>query len=120
MLAGEALSVRAPTGNRLTLGIGGGPAILRLDGSATGGAITWVAGVRALETYVVPRVVAAGGGRLGGGRGIVAGLPVCVTGDESDVRWRIGRLFAAAAELPERRAILDPHGAAIARTRVRL
>ncbi len=176
VLASEALSVQAATGNRLTLGIGAGigamvsgmfglradgavaylreylavlrplldgmavehvgkqltavgrvaiegaeappvllaalgPAMLRLAGTAADGAITWMAGARALESHVVPRVTAAAEEAGRPAPRIVAGLPVCFTGDESDTRRRIGEWFAMAAEVPEYRAILDREGA---------
>jgi F420-dependent oxidoreductase-like protein len=176
VLAAEALSVQAATGNRLTLGIGAGigamvsglfglptdgavqylreylsvlrpllsgtavdhvgerltargtvaipgatappvllaalgPAMLRLAGTTADGAITWMTGVRTLETYVVPLVTAAAQEAGQPAPRIVAGLPVCVTGDEEAARQRIGRSYAMAAEVPEYRAVLDREGA---------
>ncbi|SDS92267.1 F420-dependent oxidoreductase, MSMEG_4879 family [Actinoplanes derwentensis] len=173
VLAGQALSVQAATGNRLTLGIGAGvgvmvggmfglptdrpaafmheylagllpllhgepvavagdfltirgttqvpgaepppvllaalgPAMLRLAGSVADGAVTWMTGARTLESHVVPRVIAAAQGRPA--PRIVAGLPVCVTGDPSGARARIADRFGMAAQVPEYRRVLDLEG----------
>lgn len=81
-----------------------GPAMLRLAGEAADGAITWMAGPKTLETYVMPLVTAAG-------KRVVAGLPVCVTEDEDDARQRIGAQYAMAAQVPEYRAVLEREGA---------
>lgn len=170
VLAGQALSVQAATGNRLTLGIGSGiammvngmfglpadrpvaflreyltglspllhgepvdlrgefltmrgttdvpgaepppvllaalgPAMLRLAGSAAGGAITWMAGPRTLESHVVPLVTAAARDRPA--PRIVAALPVCVTGDAAGARDRIAARFGLAGQVPEYRRVLD-------------
>ncbi|GAA0450599.1 LLM class F420-dependent oxidoreductase [Actinoplanes capillaceus] len=171
LLAGQALSVQAATGNRLTLGIGAGigamtggmfglptgqpvrylreylsillpllrgepvthtgrfltsigtvelpatapppvllaalgPAMLRLAGSSTDGAITWMTGPRTLESHVVPLIREAAPVPPR----IVAGLPVCVTGDETGARSRITERFGMAGQVPEYRAVLDREG----------
>ncbi|GGN35189.1 F420-dependent oxidoreductase-like protein [Actinoplanes campanulatus] len=167
LLAGQALSVQAATGNRLTLGIGAmtagmfglpteqpvrylreylsillpllrgepvthtgrfltsigtvelpatapppvllaalGPAMLRLAGSSTDGAITWMTGPRTLESHVVPLIREAAPAPPR----IVAGLPVCVTGDEAGARSRITERFGMAGQVPEYRAVLDREG----------
>jgi F420-dependent oxidoreductase-like protein len=175
VLAGQALSVQAAVGNRLTLGVGAGigamlgamfglpgdrpaarmreylgvlgpllrgepvehrgaeltavgavavpgaeppavllaalgPAMLRVAGELTDGTLTWMTGPRTLHEHVVPRLTRAAAGRPA--PRVVAGLPTCVTGDESGVRARIGEYFAMAGQVPEYRAVLDREGVA--------
>jgi F420-dependent oxidoreductase-like protein len=88
-----------------------GPAMLRLAGAATDGAITWMTGVRTLESHVLPLVTAAAREAGRPTPRVVAALPVCVTVDETEARQRIGRSFAMAAEVPEYRAVLNREGA---------
>ena len=171
-LASQALSVQAATGNRLTLGIGAGiamltermfgsaqdrparrlreylevlnpllrgesvdhrgetitaagaagvpgaappstllaalgPAMLRVAGELTDGTVTWMTGLRTLAGHVVPVI-----GRHHPRPRVVAGLLVCVTGDEAGTRTRISEQFALAGQVAEYRAVLDREGAA--------
>ncbi|HWS32430.1 MAG TPA: LLM class flavin-dependent oxidoreductase, partial [Actinoplanes sp.] len=85
-----------------------GPAMLRLAGSAAGGAITWMTGPRTLESHVVPLVTAAAVGRPA--PRIVAALPVCVTDDAAAARDRIAGRFGLAGLVPEYRRVLDIEG----------
>ncbi|QRP45199.1 TIGR03564 family F420-dependent LLM class oxidoreductase [Amycolatopsis sp. FDAARGOS 1241] len=169
VLAGQALSVQAVTGNRLTLGVGAGigamvgpvfglatdrparrmreyltllnpllrgesvvhqgetltavgsvavpgarapsvvvaalgPAMLRVARELADGTVTWLTGPRTLAGHIVPR--------LGDGKRVIAGLPVCVTADEAGVRARIAETFAMAAIANEYRAGFDREGVA--------
>lgn len=88
-----------------------GPAMLRLAGSSTDGAVTWMAGPRTLASHVVPLVTAAARDAGRPAPRIVAALPVCVTGDEAGARAGIARRFGMAAQVPEYRAVLDREGA---------
>jgi alkanesulfonate monooxygenase SsuD/methylene tetrahydromethanopterin reductase-like flavin-dependent oxidoreductase (luciferase family) len=71
-----------------------------------------MAGPRTLAGHVVPAVRAAAQAAGRPAPRIVAGLLVCVTGDEAAVRARAGEQFALAGQVPEYRAVLDREGAA--------
>ncbi|MER6947031.1 TIGR03564 family F420-dependent LLM class oxidoreductase [Nonomuraea sp. NPDC000554] len=177
VLAGQALSVQAATGNRLTLGIGAGigamvrtmyglpadrpvarmreyltvlapllrgetvehrgelltasgaaavpgaepprvllaalgPAMLRLAGEHADGVVTWMTGPRTLAEHIVPSATKAAESAGRPAPRVVAGLVVCVTGDETGVRGRVAEAFALAGQVPEYRAMLDREGVA--------
>jgi len=177
VLASQALSVQAATGNRLTLGIGTGiasmvgpmfglptdrparrmreylsvlrpllqgkevahrsetltavgvvhvpeaapppvllaalsPAMLRIAGELTDGAVTWMTGPKTLAGHVMPALAAAASTSDRSALRLVAGVLVCVTDDETGVRQRLSRDFGLAGQVPEYRAVLDREGAA--------
>ncbi|WP_329003066.1 TIGR03564 family F420-dependent LLM class oxidoreductase [Kribbella sp. NBC_00709] len=86
-----------------------GPAMLKVAGELADGTITWMTGPQTLSEYVVPSITRASGGRS---PRIVAGLGVCLTSAEDDVRARFAEQFALAGQVPEYRAMLDREGAA--------
>jgi alkanesulfonate monooxygenase SsuD/methylene tetrahydromethanopterin reductase-like flavin-dependent oxidoreductase (luciferase family) len=87
-----------------------GAGMLRLAGEAAHGTITWMAGPRTLGNHVVPLITAAAHCAGRPTPQVVAGLSVCVTVDEADVRQRIARHFAMAAQVPEYQAVLNREG----------
>jgi F420-dependent oxidoreductase-like protein len=88
-----------------------GPAMLRLAGEFADGAVTWMTGPKTLTDHIVPSVVGAAESAGRGRPHVVAGLPVCVTSDEAEVRERIAGHFGMAAQVPEYRATLDREAA---------
>ena len=83
------------------------PQMLRLAGAATDGTITWMAGVRAIDTHIVPRVNAAA---LDAGRKpprVAVGLPVAVADDEHAAREQVASLYGRYGSLVNYRRILD-------------
>jgi F420-dependent oxidoreductase-like protein len=89
-----------------------GPAMVRLAGELTDGAVTWMAGPRTLGEHIVPSVTKAAWAAGRPAPRVVAGLVVCVTDDESGVRERIAEQFGLAGQVPEYRAVLDRENAA--------
>jgi F420-dependent oxidoreductase-like protein len=89
-----------------------GTQMLNVTGRLADGTITWMTGPSTLAEHTVPtlRSAAAAAGRPEAVR-VVAGLPVCVTDDETDARERAARLFAIYGQLPSYRAMLDREGA---------
>jgi F420-dependent oxidoreductase-like protein len=89
-----------------------GPAMVRLAGELTDGAVTWMAGPRTLGEHIVPSVTKAAWAAGRPAPRVVAGLVVCVTDDEPGVRERIAEQFGLAGQVPEYRAVLDRENAA--------
>jgi F420-dependent oxidoreductase-like protein len=84
-----------------------GPAMLRVAGELADGTVTWMTGPRTIADHIVPSITKAAAGAGRPAPRVVAGLAVCVTGDEAGVRGRIGEQFALAGQVPEYRAMLD-------------
>jgi F420-dependent oxidoreductase-like protein len=89
-----------------------GPAMLRLAGELTDGAVTWMAGPRTLGDHIVPSVTKAAAAAGRPAPRVVAGLVVCVTDDEAGARERVAEQFGLAGQVPEYRAVLDRENAA--------
>lgn len=89
-----------------------GPRMVRLAGELADGTATWMTGPRVLAEHIVPGITAAAAGAGRPAPRIVAGLPVCLTDAEDDVRARIAEQFAIATQVPEYRATLDREGVA--------
>jgi F420-dependent oxidoreductase-like protein len=74
------------------------PRLLRIAGELTDGTVTFLAGAKALETHIVPRIRAAAAAAGRPEPRVIAGLPVAVHDDLDEVK----------AALASRAAILDP------------
>ena len=83
------------------------PRMLRLGGAVADGTITWMAGVRAIESHVVPRINAAASEAGRASPRVSVGLPVAVTDDESAGRAQAASLFERYGTLVNYRRILD-------------
>ena len=88
-----------------------GPAMLRLAGERTDGTILWMADERAIASHVVPALTAAAAGAGRNAPRVIAGVPVCLCGDdEVDVAVeRTNRILAEAEMSPNYQRLLD-HG----------
>ncbi|HXK33910.1 MAG TPA: TIGR03564 family F420-dependent LLM class oxidoreductase [Dehalococcoidia bacterium] len=88
------------------------PQMLKLAGSRADGTLTWMTGVKAVDTHVRPSITAAAqeAGRPAPRIGV--GLPVAVTDDAAAARETVSRLFAIYGQLPNYRRMLDKEGAA--------
>jgi F420-dependent oxidoreductase-like protein len=84
-----------------------GPQMLRVAGEHASGVITWMTGVRTLETHIVPTVNHAAGAAGRPAPRVVASLPVCVTDDADAARQLARRMFLIYRSLPSYRAMLD-------------
>ncbi|MFQ6230167.1 TIGR03564 family F420-dependent LLM class oxidoreductase [Nocardia sp. NPDC002869] len=89
-----------------------GPRMVGLAGELADGTATWMTGPRVLAEHIVPGITAAAAGAGRSAPRIVAGLPVCLTDAEDDVRARVSEQFALATQVPEYRATLDREGVA--------
>jgi F420-dependent oxidoreductase-like protein len=89
-----------------------GPVMLALAGRLAEGTITWMAGLRTLESYVIPEI---GSAAKRAGRPeprVVAHYPIAVVADADAARERIGGQLRMYGTLPSYRALLDREGAA--------
>ena len=86
-----------------------GPVMLRLAGERTDGTILWMADERAIASHVVPTITAAAEAAGRPAPRIVAGIPVCVCGDdEVDVAVaRTNRVLSEAEVSPNYQKLLD-------------
>jgi len=88
-----------------------GPLMLRLAGERTDGTILWLADERAIGSHIAPTITAAAEGAGRKPPRIVAGVPVCLCGDdEIEVAVeRANRVLSEAEVSPNYQKLLD-HG----------
>jgi F420-dependent oxidoreductase-like protein len=88
-----------------------GPRMLRLAGERAGGTILWLADERAIATHVVPRLTAAAEAAGRPAPRVVAGVPVCLCGDDEieAAVARTNRILSEAEVSPNYQRLLD-HG----------
>ncbi len=86
-----------------------GPTMLRRAGERTDGTILWLADERAIGSYVAPTITAAADAAGRPAPRIVAGVPVCVCGDdEVDLAVaRANRVLSEAEVSPNYKRLLD-------------
>ena len=86
-----------------------GPVMLRIAGERTDGTILWMADERAIASHVVPHLTRAAEAAGRPAPRIVAGIPVCVCGDdEIDVAVaRTNRVLSEAEVSPNYQKLLD-------------
>ncbi|WP_035923173.1 LLM class F420-dependent oxidoreductase [Frankia sp. QA3] len=85
-----------------------GTAMLRVAGELADGTVTWMAGLRTIDSHIVPAITAA----AVGAPQVAVSLPVCVTDHPDEARRRAAAHLACYADLPSYRAMLDHEGAA--------
>ena len=83
------------------------PRMLRLAGSVADGTITWMAGVRAIDSHVAPRINAAAADAGKSAPRVCVGLPVAVTDDEAAGRAQAAQIYERYGALVNYRRILD-------------
>lgn len=83
------------------------PRMLRMAGEIADGTITWMAGQKAIESHVVPRITRAAESAGRASPRVCVGLPIAVTDDESAGRDEAARLFERYGQLVNYRRILD-------------
>ncbi len=86
-----------------------GPVMLKLAGERTDGTSLWLADERAIGDYIAPRLVAAAEASGRKAPRIVAGVPICLCGnDEIDqARARANRVLSEASISPNYQRLLD-------------
>jgi 5,10-methylenetetrahydromethanopterin reductase len=77
-----------------------GPKMLRLAGRLSDGTVTWMTGPKTLEIQVVPQITAAAAEAGRPAPRVIAGLPICVTGNREEARDRIRPILAGSARMP--------------------
>ena len=87
-----------------------GPQMLKLAGKLADGTITWMGGLRYLETQAVPLITQAARAAERPAPRIVAGIPIALTNQVESARASVAAEFAIHATLPSYRAILDVEG----------
>jgi 5,10-methylenetetrahydromethanopterin reductase len=87
-----------------------GPAMLRTAGELTSGTVTWMTGVRTVESHIAPSInrAAAEAGRPA--PRVVLALPVTVTSEPAQAKERIDRSLALYPHLPSYAAMLEREG----------
>ena len=86
-----------------------GPNMLKLCGERTDGTILWMADERAIATHVVPTMNAAAESAGRPAPRVVAGIPVCLCGDDEieTAVARTNRVLAEAETSPNYQRLLD-------------
>jgi len=77
-----------------------GSKMLRLAGRLSDGTVTWMTGPKTLEGQVVPEVTAAAAEAGRPAPRVIAGLPICVTGDREGARDRARPVLSGSARMP--------------------
>ena len=86
------------------------PMMLRIAGELADGTVTWMAGIRAVDTHIVPRVRAAAENAGRPPPRVCVSLPITVTDDEAGVREAAAVQYQSYAHLSNYRTILDIEG----------
>jgi F420-dependent oxidoreductase-like protein len=86
------------------------PVMLRMAGEMTDGTITWMAGLKAVETHIVPRIMNAAKEAGRPEPRVVVGLPIAVTDDAAGARERAARSFQIYGTLPNYQRMLNIEG----------
>ena len=87
-----------------------GPVMLGIAGELADGTITWMAGVKTVESHIVPRIRAAAAGAGRPEPRVCVGVPVAVTDNAEGARERAARLLHSYGLLPSYRRMLDMEG----------
>ncbi len=86
------------------------PRVLALAGEVADGTVTWMAGLKAIDTHVSPRIRAAAEAAGRPPPRVCVALPVAVTEDVPEARERAARGFERYGQLTNYRRILDVEG----------
>jgi F420-dependent oxidoreductase-like protein len=87
------------------------PMMLRIAGELADGTITWMAGRKAIETHVAPRINKAAQEAGRPAPRVCVALPVAVTNDLDKTREVAAKVFSIYGQLPNYRRVLDIEGA---------
>ena len=86
------------------------PMMLRIAGELADGTVTWMAGRKAIETYVAPRINKAAQEAGRPTPRVCVALPVAVTSDLEKTRERAAQVFNMYGQLVNYRRVLDIEG----------
>ncbi len=87
-----------------------GPVMLKLTGELADGTVTWMAGPKTLESYIVPTLGKAARSAGKPEPTVAAGFPVLLTNEPDAGRQKIGKILEVYGMLPSYRAMLDKEG----------
>lgn len=87
------------------------PIMLRIAGELADGTVTWMAGRKAIETHVAPRINKAAQEAGRPAPRVCVALPVAVTNDLEKTRERASQAFNIYGQLANYRRVLDIEGA---------
>jgi F420-dependent oxidoreductase-like protein len=87
------------------------PRMLRIAGELADGTVTWMTGLKTVESYVVPTIGAAAKAAGRPQPRVAVGLPVCVHDDIAAAREAANAAFRMYGALPNYRRMLDKEGA---------
>ena len=83
------------------------PRMLKIAGEIADGTITWMAGVKTIESHVAPRITSAARDAGRPDPRVCVGLPIAVTDDVSAGREAAARIFERYGQLVNYRRMLD-------------
>ncbi len=87
-----------------------GSQMLDLAGREADGTILWMAGVRTIESHIVPRVRKAAREAGRHAPRVIAGMHICLTSKPDEVKTRIAKALSVYGQMPSYRAMLDIEG----------
>jgi F420-dependent oxidoreductase-like protein len=88
------------------------PLMLKMAGEMADGTVTWMTGLKTIETHVVPKITAAADAAGRPRPRVAVALPIAVTEDVAAAREAAGAKFRMYGQLPNYRRMLDKEGAA--------
>ena len=87
------------------------PLMLKTAGELADGTVTWMVGLKTLESHIRPRITRAASAAGRPAPRICIGLPVAVCDDASQAREQAARTFSFYGTLPVYKRVLDIEGA---------
>jgi F420-dependent oxidoreductase-like protein len=87
------------------------PAMLKVAGELSDGTITWMTGLKAVESHIVPRITEAARNAGRPTPRTLVGLPIAVTGNRSAAYEQAARTYGNYGRLINYRRVLDVEGA---------
>ena len=86
------------------------PRMLRIAGEQADGTFTWMAGVKTIESHVIPRIQAAAQAADKPSPRVCVGMPVAVTDDSQGAREQAAKIYERYGQLTNYRRMLDLEG----------
>ena len=86
------------------------PVMLRLAGEVTDGTVTWMCGIKTIETHIAPRINKAAESAGRPKPRVCVGLPIAVTDDAAGAREQAAKAFQMYGTLPNYQRVLAKEG----------
>jgi len=87
------------------------PVMLRIAGEMTDGTVTWMSGIKTIETHIAPRINRAAKAAGRPQPRVCASLPIAVTDDVARARQLAAQVFQVYGQLPNYQRVLAKQGA---------